>query len=119
MSTNSMNGLIALMGGNEFRADCREMDADLLAIVGVEQPKVVIIPTAANEHSQLAVQNGIEYFKSLGATVSGSMILDRTGAESPALVQTLKDADVLYLTGGNPVYLLQALVGTLAEDAIR
>ncbi len=119
MTNNGAGGLIAFMGGNEFRPNCRDMDKALLSMTGLNQPSAVIITTAADEYPQLAAQNGITYFKSLGIKASAAMILHRSDAEQAALVQSLHDADILYLTGGNPVYLLQTLVGTLAEDAIR
>ena len=42
-----MAGRIALVGGDEFRASCKVMDAEILAATGVATPRVVIVPTAA------------------------------------------------------------------------
>jgi cyanophycinase-like exopeptidase len=95
------------------------MDKTLLSMTDVEHPQVAIVPTAADEYPQLAARNGVTYFENLGAKATATMILQRSDAEQTSLVQVLRDSDVLYLTGGNPVYLLQTLVGTLAEDAIR
>ena len=62
-----MAGLIALIGGNEFRPDCEPMDRALLARLDAEL-KVVILPTAAaHENPRLAADNGVRYFRRLGA----------------------------------------------------
>ena len=62
-----MAGLIALIGGNEFRPDCEPMDRALLARLPAG-PKVVIVPTAAaHENPRLAADNCVRYFRRLGA----------------------------------------------------
>ena len=62
-----MTGLIALIGGNEFRPDCEPMDRALLARLAAE-PIVVILPTAAaHENPRLAADNDVRYFRRLSA----------------------------------------------------
>ncbi len=71
-----MAGLIALVGGNEFRSDCEPMDRELLARLPAE-PKVVLLPTAAaHENPRLAADNGVRYFRRLDAQASAAMIVD-------------------------------------------
>ena len=71
--------LIALIGGNEFRPNCEPMDRALLARLAAE-PIVVILPTAAaHENPRLAADNGVRYFRRLGAQACQ----DRGGVNMP------------------------------------
>lgn len=112
-----MSGWIALVGGNEFRATCESMDRTLLTRLG-ERPKVAILPTAAKENPSLAAENGVRHFQKLGAEATGVMILNRQGAENPSFISKLKDADLIYFAGGDPVFLLEVLEGSPAWKAI-
>jgi cyanophycinase len=114
-----MTGLIALVGGNEFRADCEPMDRVLLARLG-SGAKVIIIPTAAaRENPDLAAENGVHYFQRLGAQAEAAMVIDGETARSPALTAQIKEADLLYFTGGDPVYLLETIRDSPAWNAAR
>ncbi len=114
-----MNGLVALVGGNEFRAECESMDCALLARLG-PQPHIAILPTAAaHENPVLAGRNGVAYFRRLGAQAESVMIIDPPSARDPALTARLRDADAVYIAGGDPVYLLETLKDSPAWMAIR
>jgi cyanophycinase-like exopeptidase len=67
----------------------------------------------------MAAQNGIAYFESLSAIPSAAMILNKEDADRSDLVQMLREGDVIYIAGGNPMYLLLSIRGTLAEEALR
>jgi cyanophycinase len=114
-----MSGLIALVGGDEFRRNCEPMDRALLARLG-DRPKVVIIPTAAARESPgLAAENGVRYFDSLGAQAEAAMIIDAGTARQPALAARVKNADLIYFTGGDPVYLLETMRNSPAWMAAK
>ena len=114
-----MAGLIALVGGNEFRQDCEPMDRGLLARLG-SRPKVVIIPTAAaRENPDLAAENGVQYFQRLGAQAEAAMIVDAETARNPTLSAQIKEADLLYFTGGDPVHLLETMRDSPAWKAAQ
>ena len=115
-----MAGRIALVGGDEFRASCRGMDAEILAATGVATPRVVIVPTAAAmERPDLAAANGVQHFNALGADAAPLMVLTADDANDDALVSAADAADVIYLTGGNPAHLLDALAGSRLAAALR
>ena len=115
-----MAGRIALVGGDEFRASCAGMDAEILAATGIATPRVVIVPTAAAmERPDLAAANGARHFNALGADAAPLMILNSDDANDEALVAAADAADVIYLTGGNPAYLLRALAGSRLAAALR
>jgi cyanophycinase len=109
-----MAGQIALAGGDEFRAGCEVMDGALLEAAGVKRPRVVIVPTAAAKHNpSKAAANGVSYFSSLGAEASPLMVLGPETASDEGLISQLDVADVVYLTGGDPDYLLDTLRDSL------
>ena len=111
-------GVVALMGGNEFREDCIPLDEELLGLA--KQPhRVVIVPTAAAfENPRKAAENGIRYFELLGANATAAMILNRPDADEPTQLDRLVNADVIYLTGGSPAHLLRSLLGSRAASVI-
>ena len=114
-----MSGLIALVGGNEFREDCEPMDRALLARLGA-RPKVIVIPTAAaRENPDLAAENGVLYFQRLGAKAEAVMIIDAVTGRDPTLSAQIKETDLLYFTGGDPVYLLDTMRDSPAWKAAQ
>lgn len=101
-----MPGKIALVGGNEFRPNCEAMDLALLAGIA-RPPRVCILPTAARENPHLAAQNGIRHFRRLGAEAREVGILNERNACDPRYISLLAEADIFYVAGGDPVYLLK------------
>ena len=109
-----MVGKIALVGGDEFLPNCRQMDNELLEMTGILKPNVLIVPTAAAmERPVLAAQHGIQQFDALGARASALMALSSKDADDEALTSAVDNSDVIYLTGGNPAHLLDVLRGSL------
>jgi cyanophycinase len=114
-----MSGLIVLMGGNEFRPECEAMDRSILARIGIT-PRVVILPTAAaRENPGLAAQNGVRYFKHLGANAEAAMIVDSATARDEKWLGLIQNADLIYLAGGDPAYLLETLRHSAAWEAAQ
>lgn len=111
-------GMLALVGGDEFRANCAPMDRELLGMIARRPARVVILPTAAQQGPGMAAANGVRYFAGLGAEASSAMVLSRADADDPQFVATLADADLIYLTGGSPSHLLTALQGSAVWGAI-
>lgn len=113
-------GSIALVGGDEFRPDCEPMDRALLASITRQPPRVVILPTAAaRQGPALAAKNGERWFRKLGALASPLMVVSALEASDPKLLAALDDADLLYLTGGDPALLLDILQGSAFAEALR
>ena len=103
-------GTIALVGGDEFRPNCVAMDREILRRAGTPTPRVLILPTAAaSEEPGAAAANGIRHFQGLGIEAAALMVVTRADAENDTLATRIKDADVIYLTGGDPAYLLETL----------
>lgn len=105
-----MTGRIALVGGDEFRDGCEPMDEAILAATGKSAPVTLIVPTAAAfERPDIAAQNGVRHFTSLGADAHPLMALDRDDAMDAGLASEIASADLVYLTGGNPAHLLETI----------
>ena len=115
-----MAGVIGLVGGDEFRPGCEEVDIALLSRTGVRHPKVLIVPTAAAaEDPSRAASNGLRYFSHLGAGAEALMVLGPADANDEHLISAVDDADLIYLTGGDPLHLLQTLDGSRYLQKLR
>lgn len=111
-----MSGLIALVGGNEFRSDCEPMDRALLSRIG-GKPRVVILPTAARENPGLAAENGVRHFRRLGARAETAMVMDPETGREKKWIALIQSADLVYFTGGDPLYLLKTMRGSPTWEA--
>lgn len=103
---------IGLVGSGEFTPAMADVDRDLLAGIG-PSPRVVILPTAsAGENPEEWATWGVSHFLRLGARSVGLMVLERSHAEEPENVEVVRRADLLYISGGKPARLLDALQGS-------
>lgn len=111
-----MPGLIALVGGNEFRPECETMDRAILARIGTN-PRVVILPTAAaHENPGLAAENGVRHFNRLGARAEAAMVVDLETARDGKWLSLIQKADLIYWAGGDPVYLSETMRNSAAWE---
>lgn len=109
-------GPLALVGGAEWTEGC-SFDEALWKEAG--RPDVVVLPTAAAyEHPERAVETAARWFAGFGATARGCMLLSRPDAAEPALVETIRSARFLYLSGGSPMHLRSVLKDTPAWEAL-
>ena len=117
-----MPGRIMMAGGEEFRSGCEEMDAALLSSTGLEAPRTLVVPTAAVTGPEKAANDGVTHFSKLGADAARLMVLESVHANDEGLVNQVRDAAVVYFTGGDPYHLLTALQGSrmlaLLEEAL-
>lgn len=120
-----MKGLIALVGAGEYLPVMDEVDRHLLASVDTKgrSPQVVCLPTAAGQEGDESVSRwlkmGQEHFIALGAQVHALPIIDRTSADDPQYEPVLLSADLIYFSGGNPLYLYETMNGSLAWAAAQ
>jgi cyanophycinase len=114
-------GTILLEGGAEFGGEMSLPDLRAIALAGGLDAGISIIPAAAaadNNHKR-AGQNGVRWFRSLGATRVVSLpLIDHSSAENAEIAGALRLSRLIYLLGGFPGYLAQALRGTLAWQAV-
>lgn len=117
-----MPGLIALIGSGEFTAAMLDVDRALLAATGRSRPRVAIVPTASWPDGEATfrtwIAQGCAHFGDLGAEVEPVELRDREDADDPAWEQAIGEADLVYLSGGKPGHLLEALRDTAAGVAL-
>lgn len=117
-----MPGPIALVGAGEFLPSMAGFDAGLLAATGRSRPRVAILPTASYPDGEDVFQRwaamGVGHFAALGAEVEPVLLRDRAAADDPGAAQAIGEADLIYLSGGRPGYLLRVLHGTATGRAL-
>ena len=111
-----MPGPVALVGSGEFLPAMADFDAGLLASTGRSRPRVAILPTAswpdgAEVFHRWATQ-GAAHFTSLGAEVEPVLVRNVSEGHDAAAIQAIGEADLVYLSGGHPRYLLDVLRGS-------
>lgn len=110
------SGLLALVGGGEWRDGCA-FDRELLALSGADE--VVVLPTAAAyEHPDLLVESATRWFAELGARVRPVMALDRSGANDADHCAAVRDARIVYLAGASAMHLRSVLMHSALWDAL-
>jgi cyanophycinase len=106
-----MRGPIALVGAGEFLDTMAEFDRDLLAATGRRRPRVVILPTASANDGEAVflswAERGVAHFASLGAEVEPVLVRNAAEGSDAAVLQAVGEADLVYLSGGDPRHLLR------------
>jgi cyanophycinase len=113
---------VALIGAGEFLSSMAEFDAGLLLATGRARPRVAILPTASYPDGEEVFSRwaamGVAHFGGLGAEVEPVLVRDRAGANDAAAAQAIGEADVIYLSGGKPNYLMEVLGDSAVGRAI-
>jgi cyanophycinase len=110
------HGPLLLAGSGEFRPPMVSVDAELLRHTPGAPPKVAILPTAAGLEVSVSswIGDGIAHFTALGCEAYGVRATDRAGVADREHVAAVEAADLVYLSGGSPGYLVE----TLRESAV-
>jgi cyanophycinase len=113
--------MLALVGSGEYLPPMMPVDRILLGRVPAP-PRVVCLPTAAGTEGSERIaywsRLGEEHFTRLGVPVRSLPVVDRAGANDPALAGLVAEANFVYLSGGKPSYLFATLEGSLVWEAI-
>ena len=120
-----MNGSLALVGSGEYLPAMATFEKSLLddGIKNGKRPIYVQIPTAAGQESD----DRLEYWKQLGKTQADRLGVDsiflpiftREDANNPEYATLIHNAALIYMSGGDPHYLAETLMGTALWDAIQ
>lgn len=111
-----MRGPVALVGAGEFLDTMAEFDRGLLSATGRRRPRVAILPTASARDGEAVfegwAERGIAHFAALGAEVEPILVRDAAEGHDPAALQAVGEADLVYLSGGDPRHLVRVLCGS-------
>lgn len=116
-----MKGHILLEGGAEFGGQMAAADRRAIELAGGPDAQLCIIPAAAapDHNDQHAGQNGVRWFKHLGARqVTLLPVVDAASANERSFADILRKARLIYLLGGFTHYLGQTLAGSLCLQAM-
>jgi cyanophycinase len=113
------SGPIALVGSGEFTPATEAID---LALLEGRPRKVVFLPTAAAPEGPTTIeywtQLGSNHYRRLGVDATPLLVLNRDDANRDDLAAAIATAGLIYLSGGDPTYLANTLVGSRVGDAI-
>jgi cyanophycinase-like exopeptidase len=113
------SGPIGLVGSGEFTPATEAVD---LALLEGRPRKVVFLPTAAAPEGPTTIQYwtqlGSNHYRRLGIDATALRVLNRDDAERPDLAEQLSTAGLIYLSGGDPTYLANTLVGSRVGAAL-
>jgi cyanophycinase len=116
-----MSGHILLEGGAEFGGKMAAPDRRAIELAGGVEALVGIIPAAAapDRNDYRAGQNGLRWFRSLGARhVTVLPLTDRSSADDETVAGALSQCRLIYMLGGFPHYLAQTLAGSCSWQAM-
>lgn len=113
-------GFLLLAGGAEFGGGMSEPDLRALELAGGFDSPVCVIPAAAapdNNHRK-AGNNGVRWFKSLGATNAFTVdVIDSKSANDESLAASIRTSRLIYLLGGFPHHLGESLKDSVCWQA--
>jgi cyanophycinase len=113
-------GYLVLEGGAEFGGRMSEPDLRAIELAGGVNAPICIIPTAAapDHNHKRAGNNGIRWFKSLGAANVFSVdVINSVSANDKTLAASILNAKLIYLLGGFPRHLGETLANSLCWQA--
>jgi cyanophycinase-like exopeptidase len=119
-----MPGSLALVGSGEFLPIMADFEKSLIndGVKNNKQPTYVQIPTAAGQESP----DRLKYWEELGKIQAELLqieqrflpIFNRADAEKEEFAEQIKDAALIYMSGGDPHYLANSLIDTPVWKAI-
>jgi len=112
-------GPVALVGSGEYLPAMLEIEA---ALIAGRSPKYVQLPTAAGPEGPASVSRwialGAQQAARLGVEAVPVMALDHDSADDRGNAELVAGAGLIYLSGGSPAHLADALRGTRVWAAI-
>ncbi len=111
-----------LMGSGEFLPWARQADRWALDVSSRDSDRVLVLPAASAPEGDPVFDRwgemGLRHFEALGVRPEVVPLKTREDAGDAAIVSAFEDARYIFLSGGNPAYLVKTLEGTAAWQAI-
>lgn len=105
---------LLLTGSGEFTDEMKYVDSYALSFADQFKRKIAVIPTAAGkdfDHDR-CIKMAQSHFANYGYDAYGVSILNREDAENKEIVDQIKDAAMIYFSGGDPGYLWNSVKET-------
>jgi cyanophycinase len=112
-----MEGVLALVGGDEFNPGNEQQDR-VLAKAARPGPAFVVPTAAARQGPDQAVAHATAWFKQFGLELRELPVLKRADANSKELAALARTGGFFYLVGGDPGLVAQVLRGSRVWTAI-
>jgi cyanophycinase len=112
-----MPGLLALVGGDEFKPGNEQQDR-LMVAAAAPGPAFVVPTAGARQGPEQAVANATRWFHKLGLEVRELPVLKRSDAMKETLVEEARRGGFFYLVGGDPGLVAQVLRGSAVWRAV-
>ena len=123
MSVNQP-GALALVGSGEYLPEAQLLEAELLRF-GISRGKsntYIQIPTAAGKEGEDRLdfwrQRGADQAARIGCDVKYLPVLSREDAFNEQWIEEIKNAGLIYFSGGDPVHLAEVFADTPMWQAI-
>jgi cyanophycinase len=110
-------GLLALVGGDEFKPGNEEQDRMLVAAARTG-PAFVVPTAAARQGPEEAVAHATGWFAQLGLSLRELHVVKRADANSKDLADEARAGGFFYLVGGDPGLVAQVLRDSRVWSAI-
>ena len=114
---------MALMGSGEFEPWAEAVDRWLFERARKADGTVLIVPAASAPEGDEAYSmwsvKGLGYYQRLGMTAEVLPIKSRDDTSNETLIARLREASMVFFSGGNPSYLARMLEGTLFWQALQ
>src|SRR3989440_6326484 len=110
-------GLLALVGGDEFKPGNEEQGRMLVAAAG-KGPAYVVPTAAARQGPEQAVEHATSWFRSLGLALEELPVRKPADANSKELAGLARGGGFFYLAGGDPGLVAQVLRDSRVWSAI-
>lgn len=116
--STARKGVLMPIGGAEDKLDDKIILSTFAQLAGGKSARIAIVPTASSIETA-----GFRYKAIfLGMGVESAEVIyigDRDDANSPATIDTIRDATGIFLTGGNQMRLSSMIGGTRFERIVR
>jgi cyanophycinase len=110
-------GTVVLSGGGLAGTTNDTFVQKIIALAGGPDAHIVVIPTANPRADTTALRRVFETRGAHAVTILHT--LDHATANAPAFVQPLRAANAVFITGGQPMMLERAYLGTLVERELK
>jgi len=113
-------GYLIFNGGEAFDSSMYESDRAWMRLVrGNRRPRVVVVPVAAMSKHQKIAYETCKYFNRMDTQADYKLITDQSMANMPTEFEILNKTDVIILTDGSPIDMIERIRGTHTEKALH